>query len=252
MAIPQLRGNWSYPTSVRFGAGRIKELGEAVKAAGMRRPLLVTDPRLAAMAIVQDALAVLAADGIAGRGLLAAQAQPGRRQYRGRPRGAEGRSARRRDCLRRRLGARCRQGHRLHGRADAAHVGLRGRGRLVDAGGPEGHPARRRRADHGRHRLRGRPRRRHHRRGDADQEGDLPSADDAEGHDLRSRADRRHAARHHGGHRHGRAGALPGGLLRAGLSPARRRHRGRGHAARQRATWRAPARTAATWKPAPT
>ena len=63
MAIPQLRGNWSYPTSVRFGAGRIKELGEAAKVAGTRRPLLVTDPRLVAMAIVQDALAVLAADG---------------------------------------------------------------------------------------------------------------------------------------------------------------------------------------------
>ena len=63
MAIPQPRGNWSYPTSIRFGAGRIKELGDAAKVAGMRRPLVVTDPRLAAMVIVQDALAVLAADG---------------------------------------------------------------------------------------------------------------------------------------------------------------------------------------------
>src|SRR5262245_49735760 len=63
MAIPRLEGNWSYPTSIRFGAGRIKELGEAARVAGMRRPLLVTDPRLAAMAIVQDALAVLAGDG---------------------------------------------------------------------------------------------------------------------------------------------------------------------------------------------
>ena len=61
--MPQLKGNWSYPTSVRFGAGRIEELGEAAKAAGMRRPLLVTDPRLAEMAMVQDALALLGADG---------------------------------------------------------------------------------------------------------------------------------------------------------------------------------------------
>jgi hypothetical protein len=30
----ELRGNWNYPTTVRFGAGRISELGEAVKAAG--------------------------------------------------------------------------------------------------------------------------------------------------------------------------------------------------------------------------
>ena len=43
----KLVGNWNYPTSVRFGAGRIAELGAAVKAAGMSRPLLVTDPRLA-------------------------------------------------------------------------------------------------------------------------------------------------------------------------------------------------------------
>ena len=64
MAVPQLRGNWSYPTSVRFGAGRIKELGEAVKLAGMRQPLLVTDSRLAEMAMVEDARAPLAANGM--------------------------------------------------------------------------------------------------------------------------------------------------------------------------------------------
>ena len=60
----QLRGNWNYPTSVRFGAGRISELGEAAKSAGMSRPLLVTDPRLAAMPMVKDALAGLAAAGL--------------------------------------------------------------------------------------------------------------------------------------------------------------------------------------------
>ena len=26
-----LRGNWNYPTSIRFGAGRISELADAVK-----------------------------------------------------------------------------------------------------------------------------------------------------------------------------------------------------------------------------
>jgi alcohol dehydrogenase class IV len=60
----KLVGNWNYPTSVRFGAGRIAELGAAVKAAGMRRPLLVTDPRLAAMSMVENAVALLAADGL--------------------------------------------------------------------------------------------------------------------------------------------------------------------------------------------
>jgi alcohol dehydrogenase class IV len=60
----QLRGNWNYPTSVRFGAGRIAELPEAVTSAGMRRPLLVTDPRLAAMPMVTQALATLKAGGV--------------------------------------------------------------------------------------------------------------------------------------------------------------------------------------------
>lgn len=60
----QLTGNWNYPTSVRFGAGRIKELAAAVKSAGIRRPLLVTDPVLAKLPLVPAALAVLEADGV--------------------------------------------------------------------------------------------------------------------------------------------------------------------------------------------
>src|SRR5215831_6687778 len=60
-----LVGNWNYPTSVRFGAGRIAELGAAVKAAGIRHPLLVTDPRLAHLPPVARALEVLAGEGIA-------------------------------------------------------------------------------------------------------------------------------------------------------------------------------------------
>src|SRR6202162_1933830 len=60
----QLRGDWNYPTSVRFGAGRIAELADAVRAAGMARPLLVTDPKLAATAMVKNALGLLDAAGI--------------------------------------------------------------------------------------------------------------------------------------------------------------------------------------------
>ena len=47
--------NWNYPTSVRFGAGRIAELPEAVKAAGMTNPLFVTDPGLAKLPMTQAA-----------------------------------------------------------------------------------------------------------------------------------------------------------------------------------------------------
>lgn len=56
--------NWSYPTSVRFGAGRISELPRAVKRAGMSNPLLVTDPGLAGLPMVADAIAGLKAEGL--------------------------------------------------------------------------------------------------------------------------------------------------------------------------------------------
>jgi len=61
---PSLTANWSYPTAIRFGPGRIKELAEAVKATGMKKPLFVTDPGLVALPIVANALAVLKEAGI--------------------------------------------------------------------------------------------------------------------------------------------------------------------------------------------
>ena len=51
--------NWSYPTAVKLGRGRIKELAEACKTLGIRKPLLVTDRGLANMAITAHALDVL-------------------------------------------------------------------------------------------------------------------------------------------------------------------------------------------------
>lgn len=59
-----LRGNWNYPTSIKFGAGRIAELAEAAKAAGIARPLLVTDPFLATQPMVAAAKAQLDAAGL--------------------------------------------------------------------------------------------------------------------------------------------------------------------------------------------
>lgn len=52
-----LRGNWNYPTAIRFGAGRIRELPEACQSLGMKRPLLVTDPALAGLPMIREALA---------------------------------------------------------------------------------------------------------------------------------------------------------------------------------------------------
>jgi alcohol dehydrogenase len=56
--------NWNYPTFVRFGAGRIAELGRACVAAGISRPLFVTDPGVAPLPIAALALDALRAEGI--------------------------------------------------------------------------------------------------------------------------------------------------------------------------------------------
>jgi len=59
-----LTGNWSYPTAVRFGAGRISELGDACAATGISRPLLVTDRGLAGLPITGRAREIMAAAGL--------------------------------------------------------------------------------------------------------------------------------------------------------------------------------------------
>jgi alcohol dehydrogenase class IV len=51
--------NWNYPTSVRFGVGRIAELPAVCKELGMKRPLLVTDPGLRKLPMIENALAAL-------------------------------------------------------------------------------------------------------------------------------------------------------------------------------------------------
>src|SRR4051812_35834809 len=47
-----LRGNWNYPTLDGFGEGRVVELPDACRSLGIRKPLLVTDPGLAALPLV--------------------------------------------------------------------------------------------------------------------------------------------------------------------------------------------------------
>ena len=64
------KANWSYPTAIRFGAGRIAELAGACTAAGMARPLLVTDRGLAGLPITAGALDLLEAGGL-GRAMFA-------------------------------------------------------------------------------------------------------------------------------------------------------------------------------------
>jgi alcohol dehydrogenase class IV len=51
--------NWSYPTAIKFGVGRISELAEHAAGAGLKKPLLVTDKALASLPITAAALDVL-------------------------------------------------------------------------------------------------------------------------------------------------------------------------------------------------
>ena len=63
-------GTWSYPTAIRFGAGRLAELADACRAAGITRPLLVTDRGLAPLPITTRTLDLLDAAGL-GRAVFA-------------------------------------------------------------------------------------------------------------------------------------------------------------------------------------
>lgn len=58
-----LRGTWSFPTTIWFGAGKISMLARACKTLGVTKPLFVTDPGLAGRDMVKEALATAAADG---------------------------------------------------------------------------------------------------------------------------------------------------------------------------------------------
>jgi alcohol dehydrogenase class IV len=56
-AFDHLKANWNYPTAVKVGVGRAAELPHWCRNLGMTRPLLVTDPGLAGMPMVAQALA---------------------------------------------------------------------------------------------------------------------------------------------------------------------------------------------------
>ena len=63
MTIPNR--NFNYPTALKYGVGRIKELAELCKANGIMRPLFVTDPGLAGMPMVKAIVADVKNAGLA-------------------------------------------------------------------------------------------------------------------------------------------------------------------------------------------
>ena len=62
MAIPNR--NINYPTAIKFGAGRVRELADHCKAHGIKRPLVVTDKGLAAMPMTAEIMASLKKAGL--------------------------------------------------------------------------------------------------------------------------------------------------------------------------------------------
>ncbi len=56
--------NWSYPTAIKFGPGRIAELADHCRSVGLTKPLLVTDKALAALPITAQALDILEKAGL--------------------------------------------------------------------------------------------------------------------------------------------------------------------------------------------
>ena len=59
-----INANWSYPTAIRFGAGRISEIAEACTIAGIKNPLLITDRGLSSLDITLKTLDFLELAGL--------------------------------------------------------------------------------------------------------------------------------------------------------------------------------------------
>ena len=63
--LATLSATWNYPTRVLFGAGAVTKVGRACTAAGMKHPLVVTDPGIVKLPIVASVLDALRAGGLA-------------------------------------------------------------------------------------------------------------------------------------------------------------------------------------------
>ena len=59
-----MNANWNYPTSICVGESRLSELGMCCLKLNMRNPLLVTDPGLAELPTVKEALSACASEGL--------------------------------------------------------------------------------------------------------------------------------------------------------------------------------------------
>jgi alcohol dehydrogenase class IV len=72
----RLRGDWLFPTQIRFGAGRVAELADACGRFDIARPLVVTDRGLAKTTLAARVLEAAAKDGLAPRMFAGVQENP--------------------------------------------------------------------------------------------------------------------------------------------------------------------------------
>jgi alcohol dehydrogenase class IV len=56
--------NWNYPTAMRVGAGRIKEIADVCKQHNVSAPLLVTDPGVAALPMLGEIVSICKSAGL--------------------------------------------------------------------------------------------------------------------------------------------------------------------------------------------
>jgi alcohol dehydrogenase class IV len=59
-----MNANWNYPTAIRAGAGRAKEVAQACRELNILSPLLVTDPGLSGLPMVQELVELCRKDGL--------------------------------------------------------------------------------------------------------------------------------------------------------------------------------------------
>ena len=62
--LTTLATTWSYPTTVLFGAGSLAKVVRSCEQAGLRRPLVVTDPGLAQLPVTEALMEILRAGGL--------------------------------------------------------------------------------------------------------------------------------------------------------------------------------------------
>jgi len=74
--MAELNANWNYPNNMMVGKGRISELAEVCKGLGMSSPLLVTDPGLASLPMVRQAISACKQAGLACEAFSHIQANP--------------------------------------------------------------------------------------------------------------------------------------------------------------------------------